>query len=258
MIDGGPLGFQLQEGLLLFPEKGDKGLVKPEPAIEGEAVGELLVLPLVLGIYGLILPRAWIDVAVHTVSPLPVLSIGLMGLIGLMTTLTTVSGTSLSREGTSMGLSLTIPVPGRVQVGAKLRLHLLLFCAAYLVDLAIVWALFRFPLVSLVFMIPWGMAMQVLSFSLGISFDLRRPYLTWTHPQQAMKNSFNAMAGIGCSAAAVILIVGPFAVLTLTGASPFLLGCASAAVAIAAAAVALPRVMRFADRQYGGGIEVEG
>ena len=121
-----------------------------------EAIGELLVLPLVLGVYSLIIPRQVIGPAMHFITNMPGLSLALMGVLVLMTSLTTVSSTSISREGRLMGLSLSIPVSGRTHVKGKLCLHMLFFSSAYLVDCAIVWVIFRFPLPALAYMIPGG------------------------------------------------------------------------------------------------------
>jgi ABC-2 type transport system permease protein len=223
-----------------------------------EAVGELLVLPLVLGVYGLILPKTMISQAMQFVSGMPMLGIALMGIVVLMTSLTTVSSTSISREGPRLGLSLMMPVPGRVQVRAKLVFHLLLFTSAYLADLVLVWVLFRFPLISLAYMVPGGIALQVAAFSVSIFFDLKRPILNWTHPQQAMKNNMNALSGIGTSAALAVGATAPFALLSMSTLQPLVAGCLSAAVSVILAAILLPRVLAFADRQYAGGLEVGG
>jgi ABC-2 type transport system permease protein len=222
-----------------------------------EAIGELLVLPLLLGVYGLIIPRQYLGAAMTFITGMPGLGPALMGVLVLMTSLTTFSSTSISREGRLMGLSLAIPVSGRTQVKAKLCLHILFFSTAYLVDCAIMWVLFRFPLVALVFMVPGGIALQVAAFVPGMYFDLKRPILKWTHPQQAMKNNMNAMSGIGASTAVVAVVGAPGALLILKGVDPFLVGCGAALVGIALVAVLLPLLLRFADRQYSGGLEIE-
>jgi ABC-2 type transport system permease protein len=221
-----------------------------------EAVGELLVLPLLLTVYGFAVPRELLSTIVQYIVGMPVLSIGLMGVLVLMTSLTTVSSTSISREGPRLGLSLTVPVAGRVQVQAKLVFHLLFFTTAYLVDLVIVGVLFRFPLVSLVYMVPGGIALQVVSFCAGMFFDLKRPFLTWTHPQQAMKNNANALSGIGVSAGITVAVTLPMALLVLKGFPSLLGGAITAAAAILLAVILLPRLLAFADRQYAGGLEV--
>jgi hypothetical protein len=89
-----------------------------------------------------------------------------------------------------------------------------------------------------------------------MSLDLRRPRLKWTHPQQAMKNNSNALGAMGGTAAVVAVIGGLSALLIVKGVSPFLVGCGAAAVALVLAAVLLPRLLAFADRQYAGGLEM--
>jgi ABC-2 type transport system permease protein len=223
-----------------------------------EAIGELLILPLLLGVYSLIIPRQYLVPAMKFITAMPALSLAVMGILVLMTSLTTVSSTSISREGRRMALSLSIPVAGRTQVKAKLVLHLLFFSTAYVADLAIVWVLFHYPLISLLFMLPGGIALQVAAFAAGISFDLKRPLLKWTHPQQAMKSNMNAGMGIASSAGIVAVIAAPCALLALRGISTFLIGCGAAVAGIVIAAVLLQRLLAFADRQYSGGMELEG
>ncbi|MCX7039262.1 MAG: hypothetical protein NT005_09060 [Spirochaetes bacterium] len=223
-----------------------------------EAFAEMLILPLLLGVYSILIPKQYLGPAMQFITGSPLIGLILMGVLVSMTSLTTVSATSLSREGRLFSLSLTMPVSGRTQVKAKLLLHMLLFTTAYLVDLVICRIVFRYPLVSLVFLIPGGVALQVAGFVIGIFFDLKRPLLKWTHPQQAMKSNSNAGVGIGVSFGLVALLGAPSALLVLRGASPFLVGCGVAAVGIVLAATLLPALLSYADRRYGGGLELEG
>ncbi len=222
-----------------------------------EAFGEMLILPLLLGVYSILIPKQYLGPAMKFITGSPLIGLILMGVLVSMTNLTTVSATSLSREGRLFSLSLTMPVSGRTQVKAKLLLHMLLFTTAYVVDLVICWIIFRYPLVSLVFLIPGGIALQVAGFVTGIFFDLKRPLLKWTHPQQAMKSNSNAVVGIGISFGLVALLAAPSALLVLRGASPFLVSCGVAAVGIVLAAILLPALLSYADRRYGGGLELE-
>jgi ABC-2 type transport system permease protein len=223
-----------------------------------EAFGEMLVLPLLLGVYSILIPKQFVGQAMGFITASPLSSLIILAVLCLMTSLTTVSATSISREGRLFAISLSLPAAGRTQVGAKLLLHMLLFTSAFLVDLAICAVVFRFPLVSLAFMLPAGVALQLVSFSAGMFFDLKRPLLKWSHPQQAMKNNMNAMAGIGVSFAVVAGLGGVCAALLAAGVGPFLVGCIAAAAAVALAAVSLPLLLSYADRRYAGGLEVQG
>jgi hypothetical protein len=71
-----------------------------------------------------------------------------------------------------------------------------------------------------------------------------------------MKNNMNALAGIGSSAAVAVSVAGPFTYLAVSGFNALAAGFLSAAVGVVLAALLLPRLMAFADKQYGGGLEV--
>jgi hypothetical protein len=75
--------------------------------------------------------------------------------------------------------------------------------------------------------------------------------------QQAMKSNTNAAAGIGISFGLVAALAAPSALLVLRGASPLLVGCGVAAVGIVLASILLPALLSYADRRYGGGLELE-
>jgi len=224
-----------------------------------EAAGELVILPLVLGVYGLVLPRQIFNQALTFVSSgAPWIGPALLAVIVLMTNLTTVSSTSISREGSRFALSLVIPVAGRRQVLAKLAFHLCAFGPVFLLDCGIVLLLFRLSPLLLLYYIPTGLAIMLIGFSVGMFFELKRPLLKWSHPQQAMKNNSNALAAMGIMAAAVGVLAIPSALLIVGGFDPFVVGCVVAGIAVVAAAVVVPRLLAFADRQYGGGLEMLG
>jgi ABC-2 type transport system permease protein len=222
-----------------------------------EAFGEMLVLPLLLAIYALVLPQQIVGQAVGFITSSPLIGLIIMAVLVLMTNITTVSSTSLSREGKLFALSLTMPVAGREQLKAKLALHLLLFLPAYLVDLGIVYVLFKLPLNGLVFLIPAGPIFQVFGFMAGVFFDLKRPILKWTHPQQAMKSNMNAIVGMTGIFTLVVALAVPSFLILRRGFDPFLLGCLACVVPLALDIALLPRIFSYADKQYGGGLELE-
>jgi hypothetical protein len=71
-----------------------------------------------------------------------------------------------------------------------------------------------------------------------------------------MKSNTNALLGIGASAGVVVVTAAPCALLVLAGVDTLLVGCAASLVLSGAAALVLPRLLVFADHQYGGGLEV--
>jgi ABC-2 type transport system permease protein len=223
-----------------------------------EAAAELLILPLVLGVYSLILPRQVLAPAMGFINSSPFTGLILMAVIVLMTNITAVTSTSLSREGRLFALSLTVPVSGRDQLKAKLGLHVALFLPAYLLDLAVVYAVFRIPARYLAFLIPAGPIFLVAGFITGIFLDLKHPLLSWTHPQQAMKQNMNVVGSMGGIFGLLLLLGAPTALLVLRGVDPFLMGCLFPVLPLVLDILLLPRVLSFGDRQYGGGLEMTG
>ncbi len=223
-----------------------------------QETSELLVVPLLLLIYGLVLPGEILDKVLGFLSTTPLIGPIVLCVLALMTNLSSLSSTSISREGKCFALSLAMPVAGRVQVRAKLAAHMLLVLPAYLLDVAIVMVLFRLPVRMLVFLLPAGPAFELLSFSSGMFFDLKRPILSWTHPQQAVKNNVNSMIGPGVIMAVMIGLAALSAPLLLGGFDPFILCCLVPIVPLVLDAVLLPRVFAYADRQYAGGLEMGG
>ncbi len=73
-----------------------------------------------------------------------------------------------------------------------------------------------------------GMVMLLFRFVSSITIDLKRPLLSWTHPQQAVKQNMNVLFSVGIS-------FGFTGLLDL---------------------IFVPRVLAYADRRYGGGLQL--
>jgi ABC-2 type transport system permease protein len=222
-----------------------------------QLIAELLVLPLILLIYALVLPKEILGQALDFISASPLMGLIVLAVLVMMTNISSLSSTSLSREGKLFSLSLTMPASGRTQVMAKLALHMILLFTAYLVNIAVVFALIRLPPRTLVFLLPAGPIFEIFGFSCGIFFDLKRPVLKWTHPQQAVKNTLNAMIAPAGMFILIIVLGIPSFFLIRAGIDPFLLGCLIPVVPLILDAVLLPRILGYAERQYGGGLEME-
>jgi len=219
---------------------------------------ELLIVPLLLVIYAVALPGEILGQALSFISTTPLIGPIVLGVLSLMTNITSMSSTSISREGKRFGLSLTIPVAGREQIKAKLAVHIMLLFPAYLLDVIIVMILFKLPPRMLFFLVPAGPVFEVFSFITGMFFDLKRPILWWTHPQQAIKNNVNSMVGPASIMLLMIALAAPAVPLLLAGLDAFIVSCLIPLVPLVLDIVLLPRLFDMADRQYGGGLEMGG
>jgi ABC-2 type transport system permease protein len=223
-----------------------------------QGTSELLIVPLLFLIYGLVLPKKVLGSALMFITSSPMIGPIILAVLCFMTNITSLSSTSISREGKGFSLSLVLPVPGREQVKAKLMVHLSLLLPAYLLNVALVMVFFRLPPAMLLFLVPAGPVFQVYSFCTCIYFDMKRPILSWTHPQQAIKNNLNSMIGPAGMMALMAALAVPSVPLLLSGFDPFLLCCLVLVVPLILDFLLLPRVFAYADRQYGGGLEFGG
>jgi ABC-2 type transport system permease protein len=223
-----------------------------------QETAELFIVPLMLFIYALVLPKEILGKALSFISATPLIGPIVLGVLSLMTNISSMSSTSISREGKRFSLSLTIPVAGREQIKAKLAMHILLLFPAYLLDVAIVTVLFKLPPRMLFFLIPAGLVFEVFSFMTGMFFDLKRPILSWTHPHQAVKNNVNSVVGPASIMLLMIALAAPAVPLLLAGFDAFFVSCLIPLAPLVLDILLLPRLFDMADRQYGGGLELGG
>jgi hypothetical protein len=73
-----------------------------------------------------------------------------------------------------------------------------------------------------------------------------------------MKQNVNMVGGMGGIFGLLVVIGAPSAFLLLRGVDPFLLGCLIPVIPLVLDVILFPRVLAFADRQYGGGLEMGG
>lgn len=221
-----------------------------------EAFGQIIVFPLILVVFQFSMPAEAMDGLLTALPETDVLGLIALGVLLLFGTLSTVSATSISREGKTFALSLVLPVPGRLQIRAKLRFHFLIVGPAYILNTAILFLALPIPLSAMVYILPAGFAMLITSFCIGMNMDLRRPMTSWSHPQQAMKQNMNALAALGLNFLAFLVLGGAAVVVYMAVGSGLAAGLVVVAVAGLAGLILWPALLRLADRQYATGLEV--
>lgn len=223
-----------------------------------ESFAQALILPLMAVIIWITNSQYGEEMAplYDLIRETPFAGLAVFAIIVLMTNLSSLSATSLSREGKGFALSLIVPVPGRTQVLAKLILHMIFFVPALLIDIIMLYMLFPLNMADLTYIIPGSLAALALFFGIAISIDLKSPLLTWTHPQQAMKQNLNVLGSMGFMFLGFILLGGIGTGLLFLGLDFFLVGLIISALLILGAVVSLLKAYEYADRQYGGGLEM--
>lgn len=122
-----------------------------------------------------------------------IFSLVVAALIAFLGSINTIASTSVSREGKLFYISKMIPIPAKTQVQAKLA-HGFVGALVSAVPITIAFVLLAKPgFLPVAAAIITGLVATVFGMGIGLLVDMFRPFLTWTNPQQAVKQNFNAV-----------------------------------------------------------------
>lgn len=120
-------------------------------------------------------------------------ALGLAALIVFLASLNTTASSAVTREGKTLWISKIIPVHPATQVQAKMLFSAVGAVVSALPVVIIMGAALKVGLVRLVGATVLGLMGSAVVLSLGLLIDMTRPFLTWTNPQQAVKNNLNVV-----------------------------------------------------------------
>ncbi len=249
------------EEKILRPSTQIRALVKREWAILTsnstflfEGASEVLLVPVIFVVFGLFaggnnsLSKIRAFLTLPNISSIAGLIV--LGIAAFMTGLNGISATSISREGRSFYLNLTLPISGKTQIVAKWIFHLIIFVPAFLIDSLLFLLLLGINLDSLIFIIPASVSITTLLYIVSIAMDLKRPTLKWSHPQQAMKQNLNTLASMGITVGIIAVFGGLSWFLVKLGIQPLVIGLIIAIISAIADFTLMPALYRYADRRY--------
>ncbi len=120
-----------------------------------------------------------------------------IGFITVMGMLNSVGATTFSREGKNLWIQRVLPIKTRDQITGRILSSVaiqVLGLAALLVALAFI---MKLEISMIILIVVLGLLGSVPMTQLGMVIDIIRPLLTWTNPQQAMKQNLNVLFGMG-------------------------------------------------------------
>ncbi|HZK24335.1 MAG TPA: hypothetical protein VFC74_02985 [Oscillospiraceae bacterium] len=160
------------------------------------SVAVILIMPLAM-----FLPLIWgnamepILTMLETLAPL-YLNLGAAASIALVAAFAPAASTSFSREGKQFWLSQVMPVVPQEQINGKIIYSLLLSLLGIPLVFLASFLLFHWTNQELILISLVGMFLTLPSITVSLLIDLLRPYLTWSNPQAAIKQNFNAVFGM--------------------------------------------------------------
>lgn len=182
-------------------------VIKGQSVFMIEVIGELLIPLILLGVYALTGVLGELEGAASLVADSPYLVYGLFLGVSLISSISMLSSTSVSRQGPLFVMDKVLPLRPSDFVRAKLALHLLLVGTTDLLYMAFALLFFKLSLLYLVWMAPLALLLVFSNAAFGLAIDYKRPMLTWSIPQQAMKSNMNGLLGMG-SSLGVLVVVG--------------------------------------------------
>jgi len=225
-------------------------VIKGQSVFMIELVGELLIPLILLGVYALTGVLGELEGMVSLVATSPYLPYGLVLAVLLLSSISMLSSTSVSRQGPQFALDKVLPLRPSGFVKAKLLLHLLLVGTTNLIYLVISLLFLRLSLMHLLWMGSLTLLVVFSVAAFGLAIDYKRPLLTWSIPQQAMKSNMNGLLGMGASLG-VLIVVGIALIVPIVLASSPVLGIAlSLLVAIALCFLSWKVVIRHASSAF--------
>jgi len=180
-----------------------------------EIMGEALIPLILVIVYSFMGVLTEIMDNVNFVESFPYFPAIVCGVLGFMGSLSQVSATSFSREGKQFLYSKCLPVRGIDYFKAKVYFHLILMFIPNAIFTIAALAFFSFPFYNLFWMIGLNFLLILNSSYIGLFIDSQKPYLDWTSPQQAVKQNFNGLKGIGLSFIFLVLNCGLFYIINL-------------------------------------------
>lgn len=130
-------------------------------------------------------------------SKMDIVVLGLIGFIAFYGILNNVGTTTFSREGKNFWIQRTLPIKIKDQIYGRILSSLAIQFMGAIILLIIVSLIIKLSFANLVLVAILGILASIPLVQLGMIIDITRPMLTWTNPQQAMKQNLNVLIAMG-------------------------------------------------------------
>lgn len=151
----------------------------------------LLIMPFLTGSGG---DTDMISQYIYGVMDIVVLgSIGLMAFLGIINS---IGVTTFSREGNNFWIQRTLPIKARDQIIGRTLASLCIQLLGIVILVVVLAFLIGIDFASIILIVVFGLFSSIPTTLIGMIIDISRPKLSWTNPQQAMKQNLNVAIGM--------------------------------------------------------------
>lgn len=130
-------------------------------------------------------------------SNIDIVNLAAIAMIGTLGILNSVGTTTFSREGKNFWIQRTLPIRAEDQIYGRVMASMAIQIIGAVVLLGSMFFAIRLDLINVLLILVIGLLASVPMTQLGMIIDILRPMLTWSNPQQAMKQNLNVLIGMG-------------------------------------------------------------
>ena len=203
---GSPGKIEKQRSMLSALITKEFAVINGHNAFMFELYAEAFVPIILIAVYSVGGLMTDISSAIAFISDLTLFPFIFCGILLAVASITMMSSTSISRETPLLDIIRSLPIPTKRHVQAKIAAHLLMFGTAFVFYTVIGMLLLPVGFMHIVWMLPLGAIVMIISSCLGLAIDYMRPMYQWKLPQQAIKQNVNGIIGMVAS----IVVLGIF------------------------------------------------
>ncbi|HZJ76198.1 MAG TPA: hypothetical protein VFC70_00690 [Oscillospiraceae bacterium] len=120
-----------------------------------------------------------------------------IGYVAYLGILNSIGTTTFSREGKSFWIQRTLPIKARDQIIGRILSSVAIQILGLITLLIVLAFIMKLKVSTIILIIVLGLLGSIPMTQIGMVIDIIRPLLTWTNPQQAMKQNLNVLIGMG-------------------------------------------------------------
>ena len=161
------------------------------------SVGGVIIGPLVLVMTAVTGDESMGPLREFLYGNMKIVSLGAIGMIGALAMLNSVGSTTFSREGKNFWIQRTLPIKAEDQIFGRILASLTIQLIGIIVLMGSLYFVIKLDFITMITISVIGLLASIPMTQIGMIIDILRPMLTWTNPQQAMKQNLNVLIGMG-------------------------------------------------------------
>lgn len=161
------------------------------------SVGGVIIVPIIIVMSMITGDESMEPLTDLIYSNIDIVTLAAIGMIGFLGVLNSVGSTTFSREGKNFWIQRTLPIKAKDQIFGRVLSSLAIQVIGVIVLIGSLFFVIKINIVNVLLIVCIGLLASIPLTLIGMIIDILRPMLTWSNPQQAMKQNLNVLIGMG-------------------------------------------------------------